>query len=1070
MIKLFPENSTNFNGLGLGVLNDAISCAVTENLDKSFELEMEYPITGTLFSSLKEELIIVADANDYSSQQAFRIYEITRQFEGTVLIRAQHISYDMCNIIIGDFNTEPLINDCSENEDEHVAQYSEDWLVDSEGTVIHPINLAIYHVTALNKDYYWSDDEEEYIELANLFDYVLQKIQNGDVLGNNPFRLHNPDNIEFDEDVTSYTLGLPTNMRSVLFGDDDKSLYSKKKFEVVFNNFDVYLYEKRGSNRGFSIRYAKNMIGVECTADATACYTDIYPYYYKTESVSSGNSNRYYATAYVRHSASMSAKGADWLSWKPSKYNSSTGEWDDEEPITPNNTMAAVEIGKDGYTYGPGEENPEGKVYHWLKLISGTGKYKQLLSSTGDYPNPLEFISYSLGSKTSKTEEKITYTDIKDYEIVDEHDVRTKPYPNGVYPIVTTPTRHKVLTLDLTSQCDENLSDGQSITPELVVNQLLKYLEEDDNQAKLTTPKISLSVEFVKLSSSPEYEEYKNLEVVMLGDTVKIYYGDLGLNVSDRVIAYTYDVLRGMYETIDISAEQEDISMTAVTTNDPISTLKNDINYTTSDDASKVSYNTAMNTVVEGMLNIQQDTPTSESEEREEVTDVGYMGTMLSTAIAKNSNMIDELVANKLFANEAYIKKAIFDYIETTELIVKGNITATSGKISDFNIGLVSGNPASLYTGNHSTLGSVAVGLYLGNDGISFGNGTKNFFSVSSTGAMIEGSIAATTGSIAGYTISNSALYTGNHSALSDGNPGIYIGTDGMSLYNSSGTLMFRLTSTPYFAGEAYVQNGKVSDYINVNNNGIYSGNHSAYGDSTEAGFFLGKDLVNNKIGLAVSNGTENIIDISTAGAHIKGEINATSGTIGSNGNLHITDNGVYYGNCTDFDSNARGFYLGNSNSDFGLKVNSGTGTTVGISSGGITTGYIKISATNHDGFVNESDQSYFRPNSSISTYTPDDYTLYAPALLYKPSTVTSISNKGQLIVTGQIYLNSSRWSSGINIGKVIVTATATFVATSGTESAISYGVSVFVDGTTLYIRNSSNSARYIFYTCICEP
>ena len=682
MIKLFPENSTNFAGLGLGVLSDAISCAVTENLDKSFELEMEYPITGTLFSSLKEELIIVADANDYSSQQAFRIYEITRQFEGTVSIRAQHISYDMCNIIIGDFNTEPLIDDCSEYEDEHVTQYSEDWLVNSEGTVIHPINLAIYHVTTLNKDYYWSREEGEYIELTNnLFDYVLQKIQNGDVLGNNPFRLHNPDNLEFDEDVTSYSLGLPTNMRSVLFGDDDKSLYSKKKFEVVFNNFDVYLYEKRGSDRGFSIRYAKNMTGVECTADTTACYTDIYPYYYKTESVSSGNSNRYYATAYVRHSASMTDKGADWLSWKPSKYNSSTGQWVDEEPITPNYTMAAVEIGKDGYTYGPGEENPEGKVYHWFGVYNGTKKYKQLLSSTGGYPNPLEFIAYSLGSKTSKTEEKITYTDIKDYEIVDEHDVRTKPYPNGVYPIVTTPARHKVLTLDLTSQCDENLADGQSITPDLIVNQLLKYLEEDDNQTKLTAPKISLSVEFVKLSSSPEYEEYKNLEVVMLGDTVKIYYGDLGLNVSDRVIAYTYDTLKGMYETIDISAEQEDISMTAVTTNDPISTLKNDINYTTSDDASKVSYNTAMNTVVEGMLNIQQDMPTSESEEREEITDVGYMGTMLATAIAKNSNMIDELIANKLTANEAYIKSAIVDYLKATTLEVTGNIYG-AGKTS----------------------------------------------------------------------------------------------------------------------------------------------------------------------------------------------------------------------------------------------------------------------------------------------------------------------------------------------------------------------------------------------------
>ena len=52
MIILFDENELLFQSLGLGLLSDAKSCIVKEGLNDSFELEMQYPLTGSNFSKL----------------------------------------------------------------------------------------------------------------------------------------------------------------------------------------------------------------------------------------------------------------------------------------------------------------------------------------------------------------------------------------------------------------------------------------------------------------------------------------------------------------------------------------------------------------------------------------------------------------------------------------------------------------------------------------------------------------------------------------------------------------------------------------------------------------------------------------------------------------------------------------------------------------------------------------------------------------------------------------------------------------------------------------------------------
>lgn len=101
---LFPSGATTFETQGLGSIVDAISCNVHEVLNGEYELEMQYPITGTQYGNLQNRRIIFSKHDPYSEPQPFRIYRITRPMNGIVSIYARHISYDLAGIPVGVFD------------------------------------------------------------------------------------------------------------------------------------------------------------------------------------------------------------------------------------------------------------------------------------------------------------------------------------------------------------------------------------------------------------------------------------------------------------------------------------------------------------------------------------------------------------------------------------------------------------------------------------------------------------------------------------------------------------------------------------------------------------------------------------------------------------------------------------------------------------------------------------------------------------------------------------------------------------------------------------------------------
>ena len=90
---LYQAKEKDFTHGGIGALTEATSCIATENRNGAFELTLEYPLTGRLYSQIKEDCIVKAKPNETSAPQLFKIYKSSKPMNGRVTFYAEHISY-----------------------------------------------------------------------------------------------------------------------------------------------------------------------------------------------------------------------------------------------------------------------------------------------------------------------------------------------------------------------------------------------------------------------------------------------------------------------------------------------------------------------------------------------------------------------------------------------------------------------------------------------------------------------------------------------------------------------------------------------------------------------------------------------------------------------------------------------------------------------------------------------------------------------------------------------------------------------------------------------------------------
>ena len=218
---LYDSTTTSFIGFGIGTLKDAISCTVTQELNGAFELELQYPVLGAHFKDIKIRSIILAGTRPQTASwtnnlQPFRVYSITKDASGHVAtILARHVFYDLNGVPVSPFSGTDLTD--------FITNMSSAMLVSN------PFSFSLVDGGSLNPT----------------ADGIIEEPMSAGA-------------------VLEYLIGDP--------------YYCELEF---YNYWEVKLHPEGGigTDRGFAIKYGKNLTSLTQENNCADLYTGVYVYY-----------------------------------------------------------------------------------------------------------------------------------------------------------------------------------------------------------------------------------------------------------------------------------------------------------------------------------------------------------------------------------------------------------------------------------------------------------------------------------------------------------------------------------------------------------------------------------------------------------------------------------------------------------------------------------------------------------------------------------------------------------------------------------------------------------------------
>lgn len=888
MIILFDENETLFSGLGLGVLRDAISCTVTESLNDEYTLAMEYPVKGNIFSQLQLNRIIYCRPNPYSSAQPFRIYSITKPLDGKVSVAAYHISYDMNDVPVGTINGQ------------------------------------------------------------NIQD-TLNQIQNGVIIDDCPFKLYT--------DMTStkkFKTTSPYNMRALLMGSDE-SILEKYDAEVRFDKWNAYITKQRGRNRGVQVRYAKNMTELSHELNYERLYNGVYPFYHKettstTSTTTTGDFKQVYIVGKKPYQAGWLSYSAGGTAYQPVDESpvqiASDGDWKGKVYCWDSVTQRYVEkLYNQTVTLVQGVISPDWIKIDWGSLpkivcqAAADGYFKTTTDTTWAYhasgetvfegsitdisglaSNMILYYSEVIPSDSTSsadTDTNITHVELPEKIIwLDTEDAKAMK-------------RNRILMLDLSSEfgdddeddeddedededtststtttttttdedsSDSDDSDDDSDVP--TVDELRAKAEKYIKKNKIGTIKFETSLSFVDLASTTEKEKYKDFEQIELGDTVKVVYNEMGIDIDLRVITTEYDVLKNAYEQVELGEKSDTLSASSVQNGDDISSLTNDSDYASTSTVSKL----IAKTVTADYIQAQNAKLTSA-----QITELTSARIKCTGILEASQLELDKLVASMLIADDAEIANTL----SAGQIKVAGDISVNSGQIS-----ITNGEKVFNVT-REGDLTANSVTITGGS--LNINNGTfevTNDGLMTATGADISGRIQATDGIIGGFTIGENAIYNSITGMEDQTSNGVYLGVDGIKLGDKfsvtsegyvtlkSGTLAIGDNFNVTDAGKLTAKDVSITDGSLDISNGTFKVDSSGNMTASSVNITGGSLNINNGVFSVDKDG-----NMKATSANITGTITATTGEIGG---FTIKDSYLYNGDIISWTSDGQnGVYIG---------------------------------------------------------------------------------------------------------------------------------------------------------------
>ena len=162
-----------------------------------------------------------------------------------------------------------------------------------------------------------------------------------------------------------------------------------------------------------------------------------------------------------------------------------------------------------------------------------------------------------------------------------EQDENVANVYTGVYPFWADDT-HVVQLPELYVSADGNFPE-QKLLPLDLSDQFEEEPTEDDLRAAalvyilthdIGKPEVSLKVEFVPLEQTEEYKGWEGVEQVLLGDTVSVYFPQLGVETSARAVATRYRPILGRYKEVTLGTVKTTLASTVAQTKSGIERLQ----------------------------------------------------------------------------------------------------------------------------------------------------------------------------------------------------------------------------------------------------------------------------------------------------------------------------------------------------------------------------------------------------------------------------------------------------------------------------------------------------------------
>lgn len=124
---------------------------------------------------------------------------------------------------------------------------------------------------------------------------------------------------------------------------------------------------------------------------------------------------------------------------------------------------------------------------------------------------------------------------------------------------------------------DIKVDPEKNITLNDVYKLLRKRVQELFSAQQIDIPKVNYTIDFVELSKTEKYKDYKVLETVHLGDIVTVKHRKLDIDIKRKVVKYTWDSILNKYLEIELGNLKDNLAKETKKINNNIKKNEEDI-------------------------------------------------------------------------------------------------------------------------------------------------------------------------------------------------------------------------------------------------------------------------------------------------------------------------------------------------------------------------------------------------------------------------------------------------------------------------------------------------------------